>query len=155
MKSIKHALLLIAAFITTGTLLSGCATINESAELNPRVEAANAAFGPGFEYFIVKSDTNLSDAVFVGFFQALPGSELSRQLYNRIVTAESKGKRFMVTGDNAKKTAVVIIEALARSPDNGLPNLELLYLGSEQHAKGIEEAVRRVGGKMRFAPYPG
>ena len=41
---------------------------------------------------IVGSDDNVGDAVFVGFFQALPGSELSRQLYNRIVTAESKGK---------------------------------------------------------------
>lgn len=156
MKRFKRTLSLIAACVTTGALLSGCgATIKEASELNPRVEAATAAFGPGFEYMIIESGSKLADTMFVGFFRTGAASDLSRNLFNRIAKAESERTRFMVTGENAEKTAHVIIEALSVSPENGLPKLELLYLGDQQYAQGIEEAVRRVGGQMRFAPYPG
>lgn len=156
MKRINQSLALIAAFVTTGALLSGCgATINETKELNPRVEAATAAFGPGFEYFIVGSGSAMADAMFVGLFRPGQESDMSRQLYKRIVEAESKGMRLMVSGENSRKTSHVIIEALSLSPENGLPNLELLYLGDQQYVQGIEESVRRVGGKLRSAPYPG
>ena len=47
------------------------------------------------------------------------------------------------------------MEALSFAPKNGLPNLELLYLGEQEHVPGIEDAVKRVGGQLRFAPYPG
>jgi hypothetical protein len=110
-KTMKRALIILAAVFTTGALLSACgATINKAGEeLNPRVEAAMAAFGPGFDYMIIEPDSALGDAMFVGFF----------------------------------------------APDNGLPNLELLYLGDEENVQRIEESVKRVGGTMRFAPYPG
>ena len=82
-------------------------------------------------------------------------SDLSRQLYTRLAPAESEPTRFMVTGENAEKTAQVITEALSFAPKNGLPKLELLYLGEQTHVPGIEKAVKRVGGQLRFAPYPG
>ncbi len=156
MKTMKQNLMLLAAVLTTGGLLAGCgATIKESTEMNPRVEAATAAFGPGFDYMIIEPDSKLGDAIFVGFFRAAPSSDLSRHLFNRIAKAESEGTPFLVTGPRGEKTALVIIQALSRAPENGLPKLELLYLGDEQYVQGIEESVKRVGGKMRFAPYPG
>lgn len=157
MKTMKRTLTIVAAILTTGALLSGCgATIKEAGEeMNPRVEAAVAAFGPGFDYMIIEPDSRLSDALFVNFFSAAPTSDLSRQLFNQIVKAESKGIPFLVTGPRGEKTALTIIHALSRSPENGLPKLELLYLGDEQYVQGIQESVKRVGGKMRFAPYPG
>jgi hypothetical protein len=156
-KTMKRALIILAAVFTTGALLSACgATINKAGEeLNPRVEAAMAAFGPGFDYMIIEPDSALGDAMFVGFFGGAISSDLSRELYERIVKAESEGKRFMVTGPRSAKTSLVIIQALFRAPDNGLPNLELLYLGDEENVQRIEESVKRVGGTMRFAPYPG
>ncbi len=156
MKRIKQSLLLIATLVTAGALLAGCgATVKESTEMNPRVEAATAAFGPGFSYMIVGSGNALEDVLFVGLFKPGQASDMSRQLHKRIVEAESKGMRFMVTGENSRKTSHVIIEALSLSPENGLPELELLYLGDQQFVTGIEESVKRVGGTLRSAPYPG
>lgn len=156
MKRIKRTFALIASCVTAAALLSGCgATVKEATEINPRVEAATAAFGPGFDYMIVESGSRLADTMFVGFFNPGKESDLSRNLFKRIAKAESEGKRFMVTGERAEKTAHVVIEALSLSPENGLPKLELLYLGDQKFAQGIEESVKRVGGKFRFAPYAG
>lgn len=156
MKRIKQTLTLFAALATTVALLSGCgATLTETKELNPRVEAASAAFGPGFEYMIVESGNALEDAMFINFFRPGQESDMSRTLYKRIAKAESERTRFMVSGENSRKTSHVIIEALSLAPENGLPNLELLYLGDQQFAQGIEESVKRVGGQFRSAPYPG
>ena len=149
-------LTLVASCLLTGTLLSGCATqITKAEETNPRVEAAKAAFGPGFDYMIIGKGGKFADKAFVSFFKTGAESNLSRELFARLAPAESKPTRFMVTGENAEKTAQVTIEALSFAPKNGLPNLELLYLGEEAHVKSIEEAVKRVGGQLRFAPYPG
>ena len=155
MKTFKQTLSLFAAIVAAGALLAGCATINQAKEMPPRVEAANAAFGPGFDYMIVERGNVVTDTVFIGLFDTPFVSDLSRELYIRMVQAEATGKRFMVTGENAAKTAQVTIEALFRAEDDSLPNLELLYLGEEQYVPGIEDAVKRVGGKMRFAPYSG
>lgn len=156
MKKITPALKLVAAFVTTAALLAGCgATIKQAEETHPRVEAATAAFGPGFDYMIVQPDSWLGDTLFVGFFAGTGSSDLSRELFERMATAASEGKPFMVTGERSSKVAQVIIQALSRSPDKAMPDLELLYLGEEQYVKGIEEAVKRVGGSMRFAPYSG
>jgi len=160
MKRNKRTFTPIAACVITAALLSGCgAEIKQDTPMdtrsNPRVEAATAAFGPGFDYMIVGSGTLLADTLFVNFFQPGNESDLSRQLFNQIVKAESEKKPFMVTGERARKTAFIIIEALSLAPENGLPNLELLYLGDEEYVRGIEESVKRVGGKMRFAPYAG
>lgn len=156
MKRSKRILNLFAACLAAGALLAGCATqIKETEEANSRVEVAKNAFGPGFDYMIIEKGGKLADTVFVGFFKTGAESDLARNLYRRLAPAESKPTRFMVTGENAEKTAQVIIEALSFSPENGLPSLELLYLGEQQYVPGIEDAVKRVGGRMRFAPYPG
>ncbi len=156
MTSLKRFLSLAAACFAVVFLLTGCATqIKEGGDTGPRVEAAKAAFGPGFEYMIVEKGGKFADKMFVTLFRTGAESDLSRKLYARLAPAESKPTRFMVTGENAEKTAQVIIEALSFAPKNGLPNLELLYLGEQKHVQGIEEAVKRVGGQLRFAPYPG
>ena len=159
MKRIRHTLTLIVVALSTGALLAGCgATIkqaDEAAELNPRVEAAVAAFGPGFDYMIVEPDSALADAMFVGVFKPGQVSDLSRTLYEKIFEAWSQGKRFMVTGARSRKTAHVIIEALSLAPEDSLTDLELLYLGDQEFVQGIEESVRRVGGTLKSAPYPG
>ena len=156
MKEIKRTLTLVAAILTTGALLAGCgATIKQAEEVDPRVQAATTVFGPGFDYMIVEPDSVLGDALFVGYFNTIPTSDLSRELFIRIAKSTSEGKRYMVTGPRGEKTAQVIIQALFRAPDNSMPDLRLLYLGEEQYVKGIDEAVKRVGGTLRFAPYPG
>lgn len=156
MKMIRPIFKLAAACLATAVLATGCATqIKEAEQANPRVEAANAAFGPGFDYFIVEKGGKLADKMFVTLFKTGAESDLSRKLYARLAPAESKPTRLMVTGENSDKTAQVIIEALSFAPKNGLPNLELLYLGDQKHVQSIEEAVKRVGGQLRFAPYPG
>ena len=156
MKCLKRVLALAAASTTALFLISGCATqIKEDQQPNPRVAAARSAFGPGFDYMIVEKGGKFADKMFVTLFKTGAESDLSRKLYARLAPAESKPTRFMVTGENAEKTAQVIIEALSFAPKNGLPNLELLYLGEQKYVQGIEEAVTRVGGQLRFAPYPG
>lgn len=156
MKPLKRTLAHAAACVATLLLVTGCATqVKEAEQTNPRVEAARSAFGPGFDYMIVEKGGKFADKMFVTLFKTGAESDLSRQLYARLAPAESKPTRFMVTGENAEKTAQVIIEALSFSPKNGLTKLELLYLGDQKHVPGIEEAVKRVGGQMRFAPYPG
>lgn len=147
---------LAAAGFAALVLVTGCAAqIKEAQDTDPRIEAAKAAFGPGFDYMIVEKGGKFADKMFVTLFKTGAESDLSRKLYARLVPAESKPTRFMVTGENAEKTAQVIIEALSFAPKNGLPKLELLYLGDQKHVQGIEEAVKRVGGQLRFAPYPG
>ena len=156
MKRLRRISIQAAACLAAVILVTGCATqIRQAETTNPRVEAAKAAFGSGFEYMIVEKGGKFTDKVFVSLFRTGAESDLSRKLYARLAPAESKPTRFMVTGENAEKTAQVIIEALSFAPGNGLPNLELLYLGDQTHVKGIEEAVKRVGGQLRFAPYPG
>lgn len=156
MKTFKRALKLAAACLAAGALITGCATnIKDAGANNPRVEAAKSAFGPGFDYMIVESGSKFSDMVFVGLFKTGPSSDLARDLATRLAPAELKPTRFMVTGENGKKTAQVIIQALSFHIKDGLPNLELLYLGEQEYVPGIEEAVKRVGGKLRFAPYSG
>jgi hypothetical protein len=145
-----------AACLLALALVAGCATqIKQAGETDARVEAAKSAFGPGFDYMIVEKGGKFSDKMFVTLFETGAVSDLSRQLYSRLAPAEGKPTRFMVTGENAQKTAQVIIEALSLAPDNGLPYLELLYLGEQQQVPGIERAVNRVGAQLRFAPYPG
>jgi hypothetical protein len=156
MRASNQTLALIAALATSAALLGGCgATIKQSEEAHPRVEAATAAFGPGFDYMIVEPDSVLGDTLFVGYFNLVPTSDLSRELFLRIAKATEEGKPFMVTGERGAKTAQVIIQALFRAPEDSMPDLMLLYLGEEQFVAGIEEAVERVGGSMRFAPYAG
>lgn len=157
MKRIKRTLTFIGACVTAAALLTGCgATIKQADTVDPRVEAAKAAFGPGFEYMIINRGGAVADTLFVNYFgNSSATSDLARQLYNRIVQAENEGKRFMVTGDPAEKTAFVIIQALSFAPKDSLPDLELLYLGDEQFVQGIRESVIRVGGELRFAPYAG
>ena len=155
----RQSLKLTVAAVMTGALLAGCgATIkqaDEAAEMNPRVEAAVAAFGPGFDYMIIETDSALADAMFVGVFKPGQVSDLSRRLHKQIFESWSQGKRFMVTGARSRKTAHVIIEALSLAPDDSLTDLELLYLGDQEFVQGIEESVRRVGGTLKSAPYPG
>lgn len=156
MKSFKRTLTLVAACFAAGALLTGCATqVKQEGATNPRVEAAKNAFGPGFDYMIVESGSRFSDTFFVGLFKSGPSSDLARDLATRLAAAELKPTRFMVSGANSEKTAQVIIQALSFHVKDGLPKLELLYLGEQTVVPGIEEAVKRVGGKMRFAPYPG
>ncbi len=156
MKMIKPNFKLAAAFLAATVLVTGCATqIKEAEQPNPRIEAARSAFGPGFDYMIVEKGGKLADKMFVTLFKTGAESDLSRKLFARLAPAESKPTRFMVTGENPDKTAQVIIEALSFAPKNGLSKLELLYLGDQKHVQSIEEAVKRVGGQLRFAPYPG
>jgi hypothetical protein len=156
MKIFHRAIRLSAACLVALVLVPGCATqVKQAEETNPRVVAAKSAFGPGFDYMIVEKGGNFSDKMFVTLFKTGAESDLSRQLFARLATAENKPTRFMVTGENAEKTTQVIIEALSFAPQNGLPYLELLYLGERDQVPGIEQAVKRVGGQLRFAPYPG
>lgn len=147
---------LLSALIAAGALLAGCATkITPADETNERVQAAREAFGPGFDYMIVgTAGSGLADRMFLGFYRTGATSDLARELATRVAPAEKKYVRFMVTGENDEKTALVIVEALQIHVKGGLPNLELLYLGDAKYVPQIEKAVKRVNAQMRFAPYP-
>lgn len=160
MKRIRQSLKIIAACVASGALLSGCgAEIKQATEMqteeNPRVAAATKAFGPGFDYMIITSKSELENTLFIAYYNIGGKLDIDQALFNRIAQAEAKGVPFMVTGENARKTFDVLTNALEFAPDNSMTKLQLLYLGEEQYVKGVEEAVKRVGGKMRFAPYPG
>jgi hypothetical protein len=153
MKDLKKTFFLSLAAVA---LASGCATeVRQAETTDQRVETAKNTFGPGFDYMIIEQDSKLADSAFVSLFKTGAQSDLSRNLFARLAPAESKPTRFMISGENADKTAQVIIEALSFAPQNGLPYLELLYLGEQKHVQEIEAAVTRVGGQLRFAPYPG
>ena len=132
--------------------LAGCVTARPP-DLDPRLEAAAAAFGGKFDYVYVPSEGRLGDQAFLAMSRVAGPQKVARDLATLMAPAETTPVRIMVTGPNAEKTMQVVLDALSFYEGRRIPGLEMLYLGAPTHEAVLAREVSEVGGVFRFAPY--
>ena len=144
---LRTALALVASIA-----LAGCVTARPP-DLDPRLEAATAAFGGKFNYVYVPTDGRLADEAFLAMSRVAGPQKIARDLATLMAPAETEPARIMVTGPNELKTLQVVLDALSFYEGRQIPKLELLYLGAPTHEALLAREVAEVGGVLRFAPY--
>ena len=142
----------IALVLYASIVVTGCVTARPP-DLNPRLEAATAAFGGQFSYVYVPTEGRLADEAFLAMSRVSGPQKIARDLATLMAKAETEPVRIMVTGPEEEKTLQVVVDALSFYEGRRIPHLELLYLGDPVHEALIASAVSRVGGELRFAPY--
>lgn len=141
-----------ALALAASIVLAGCATTRPP-DLNPRLEAAVAAFGGKFDYVYVPSKGRLADEAFLAMSRVAGPQKIARDLATRMAPAETEPVRVMVTGPAELKTLQVVLDALSFYEGRRIPMLELLYLGAPTHEALLAREISAVGGVLRFAPY--
>jgi len=141
-----------ALALAASIALAGCVTARPP-DLDPRLEAATAAFGGKFHYVYVPSEGRLSDQAFLAMSRVAGPQKIARDLATLMAPAETMPVRVMVSGPNEEKTLLVVLDALSFYEGRQIPKLELLYLGSPTHEARLARAISKVGGALRFAPY--
>ena len=141
-----------ALALAASIALAGCVTARPP-DLDPRLEAATAAFGGHFDYVYVPSDGRLADEAFLAMSRVAGPQKVARDLATLMAPAETEPVRVLVTGPNAEKTLQVVLDALSFYEGRQIPKLELLYLGSPTHEALLAREVAEIGGMFRFAPY--
>lgn len=141
-----------ALALAASIALAGCVTARPP-DLDPRLEAATAAFGGTFSYVYVPSDGRLSDQAFLAMSRVAGPQKIARDLATLMAPAETEPVRVMVTGPNEEKTLQVVLDALSFYEGRQAPKLELLYLGSPTHEARLAREISEIGGEFRFAPY--
>ena len=141
-----------ALALVASVALSGCATPRPP-DLDPRIEAATAAFGGRFDYVYVPSEGRLADEAFVVISRVTGPRKIARDLASLMATAETQPVRVMVTGPAGPKTLRVVMDALSFYEGRQIPHLELLYLGEPIHEAVLAREISKVGAVLRFAPY--
>ena len=141
-----------ALVLAASIALAGCVTARPP-DLDPRLEAASAAFGGQFDYVYVPTKGRLADEAFLALSRVSGPQKIARDLATLMAKAETESVRIMVTGPEAEKTLRVIIDALSFYEGRQIPHLELLYLGDPANEARISRVVSNVGGKFRFAAY--
>ena len=141
-----------ALALVVSIALAGCVTARPP-DLDPRLEAATAAFGGKFSYVYVPSDGRLSDQAFLAMSRVAGPQKIARDLASLMAPAETEPVRVMVTGPNEEKTLQVVLGALSFYEGRQIPKLELLYLGSPTYEARLAREISQIGGVLRFAPY--
>ena len=142
----------MALVVAASIALAGCVTARPP-DLDPRLQAASAAFGGQYDYVYVPTKGRLADEAFLAMSRVSGPQKISRDLATLMVTAETQPVRIMVTGPEEEKTLRVVLDALSFYEGRQIPHLELLYLGDPTHEALLAREVSKVGGKLRFAPY--
>ena len=142
----------MALVVAASIALAGCVTARPP-DLDPRLEAASAAFGGRYDYVYVPTEGRLADEAFLALSRVSGPQKIARDLATLMVKAETQPVRIMVTGPEEEKTLRVVLDALSFYEGRQIPHLELLYLGDPTHEALIAREVSKVGGKLRFAPY--
>ena len=132
--------------------LVGCASVGPP-DLDPRLEAAKAAFGGGFSYVYVPSNGRLADEAFVAMSRVAGPRQIARDLASTIALAETQPVRVLVTGPSDEKTLQVVLDALSFYEGREIPHLELLCVGDPSIEGRLAREVAAVGAVLRFAPY--
>ena len=142
----------MALVVAASIALAGCVTARPP-DLDPRLQAASAAFGGQYDYVYVPTKGRLADEAFLAMSRVSGPQKIARDLATLMVTAETQPVRIMVTGPEEEKTLRVVLDALSFYEGRQIPHLELLYLEDPTHEALIAREVSKVGGKLRFAPY--
>ena len=141
-----------ALALAASVALAGCAS-TKAPDLDPRLEAATAAFGGQFDYLYVPSDGRLADQAFLAMSRVAGPRQISRDLASTMAPAETQPVRVMVTGRSGEKTLKVILDALSFYEGRQVPHLEVLYLGEPSHEALLARELSKIGAVLRFAPY--
>ena len=144
----RWAALALAAVLA----LSGCAS-KQPPDLDPRLEAATAAFGGRFDYVYVPSEGRLADEVFLAMSRVAGPRKIARDLATLMAPAETELVRVLVTGPSEPKTLQVVLDALSFFEGRRIPHLELLYLGEPSQEALIARGLSELGAVLRFMPY--
>ena len=144
----RWAALALAALVG----LAGCASTRPP-DLDPRLEAATAAFGGRFDYLYVPSEGRLADEAFLAMSRVAGPREIARDLASIMAPAETQPVRVLVTGPAGPKTLQVVLDALSFYEGREVPHLEVLYLGEPSHEALLARELSRIGAVLRFAPY--
>ena len=142
----------MALVVAASIALAGCVTARPP-DLDPRLQAASAAFGGQYDYVYVPTKGRLADEAFLAMSRVSGPQKIARDLATLMVKAETQPVRIMVTGPEEEKTLRVVLDALSFYEGRQIPHLELLYLGDPTHEALLAREVSKVGGKLRFAPY--
>ena len=132
--------------------LSGCGS-KKPPDLSPRIEAATAVFGSGFDYVYVPSEGRLADEAFLAMSRVAGPRKIARDLATLMAPAENEAVRVLVTGPSDPKTLQVVLDALSFFEGRRIPHLELLYLGEPSHESLLARELSAVGATLRFTPY--
>lgn len=141
-----------ALALAASIALAGCAAF-QPPDLDPRLDAATAAFGGTFDYVYVPSEGRLADEAFLAMSRVSGPQAIARDLATLMAPSETEPVRVMVTGPNALKTLQVALDALSFFEGRQVPGLELLYLGPPTHEALLAREITEIGGSLRFAPY--
>ena len=147
-RTVRWTALVLAASIA----IAGCVTARPP-DLDPRLEAATAAFGGRFDYVYVPGGGRLADEAFLAMSRVAGPQKIARDLATLMAPAETRQVRVLVTGPTPAKTLRVVVDALSFFEGRKIPHLELLYLGHPSHEAQIARAVSEVGGEFRFVAY--
>lgn len=147
-----HARWWAALAFAASVTLAGCASTRPP-DLDPRLEAATAAFGGTFEYLYVPSKGRLADRAFLAMSRVAGPHRISRDLATLMAPAEKDPVRILVTGPSEEKTLQVILDALTFYEERRIPHLEVLYLGDPAYDAVIARALTEVGATLRSARY--
>ncbi len=118
-----------------------------------RLQAANQAFGGHYDYLLVTASGQWADQAAMGLSQVFGPHQLSRDLASRLLKANTRPVRMLVSGHNRGKTLQVIRNAFSFMPKQKLPHLEFLFLGHAGDAQEVQRLVAEVGGNYRFAAF--
>lgn len=139
--------------VALALLLGACASTPDSYDREARVAAATSAFGKPFSYFYIPSDGALEDAAFLAMSKTTGPSGMAREL-SGLMKASAQGPiRLLVTGPSREKTERVILDALSLQAEQGLQNLQFLFLGNASYEDTLRSAVESRGGSFSFAEY--
>ena len=148
LRAVRWTALALAALVA----LSGCAS-KRPPDLDPRIEAATAAFGGRFDYVYVPSEGRLADEAFLAMSRVAGPREIARDLATLMAPAETESVRVLVTGPSDPKTLQVVLDALTFFEGRRIPYLELLYLGEPSVEALLTRELSEVGAVLRFTPY--
>ena len=147
-----HAARWAALALAASTTLAGCASTDPQ-DLDPRLAAATAAFGGGFDHVYIPSKGRLADEAFLAMSRVAGPSPIARELASKMAAAETQPVRVLVTGPADPKTLQVVLDALSFYEGRRIPHLEFLYLGDPSHRARLERALSKVDATLRFEPY--
>lgn len=143
-------------FVVLALFLSACASTRPPPnDTDLRLQAANHHFGGRYEYLIVHSSGQLSDALSSRTADLTGASQVARDFATRLARAEKEPLRILISGADPQRTLKVILDAFAFHVSSDLPGLELLFLGEPQHEAAVRKLVKAAGGTFRFAPFEG
>jgi hypothetical protein len=137
-------------------LVAGCGSV----QLNKTQEdslsrQAKEVFGETADYtlLVIPSHGGLADSVFVAQSATQGPSALAREIAGYFEPAKTKSVEIAIAGPNPAKNLRIIKDAFSLHRGAKLPYLKLLFFGTPEQGRQVEELVRSYGAAYYFREY--